>query len=86
MMHNLHSWSVKHPGPVSGVFRMREPALCQTKEGRPYLRIRLEDMSGSLNAFAWQENIYQNLNFQDLSCVYVKGQIRQRSDAAIVDL
>ena len=85
-MNSIQSWMTKPAGQVSGIFRMRKPVVSDTKAGQPYLRIWLEDVSGSLCAYAWRKEIYENLNFQDLSCVYVEGQIRQRSDATLVDL
>jgi 3'-5' exoribonuclease len=86
MMNNLKSLMIKYAGPVCGVFRMRHPALYETRSGQPYLRVVLEDMSGSVSGYAWQREVYEQLYFNELSCVYIEGQIRRRSDAAVVDL
>ena len=57
MMNNLKSLMIKYTGQVCGVFRMRHPALYETRTGRPYLRVELEDMSGSVSGYAWQREI-----------------------------
>lgn len=86
MLNNLQALNIQKGGPVNGVFRLREPVLCRTRAGDAYLRLRLEDMSGSIRAYAWQEEVYQDTRVTDLGCVYVEGQVRQRSDEAIIDL
>jgi 3'-5' exoribonuclease len=50
------------------------------------MKMVLEDMSGSLHAYAWQEEIYRNEPVKDLSCLYVEGQVRRRSDETVADL
>ena len=46
----------------------------------------LEDMSGCLNAYAWKEEVYRNEPVKDLSCLYVEGQLRKRSDETVADI
>jgi len=86
MNRNLQAMVVNQRGPVAGVFRMRDAVLGETKTGRMYLRVRLEDMSGSLNAFAWREESYRDLYIQDWSRVYVEGQLRRHNNLPCMDL
>ena len=74
------------PGPLSGCFRLREAAYCETRAGNPYLRFCLEDASGSLPAYAWKEDLYRGFNLADYSLVQIFGQTRYFDNRLRVDL
>ena len=85
-MHNLSSLTLFQPGPVAGEFRLRDASLNETREGHQYLRIFLEDMSGSLPAYIWREEIYRGLYLPNLSLARIEGQSRFHDDLLRVDL
>ncbi len=80
---NLHNC---HPGPIAGDFRLRDASINETRDGRQYLRIFLEDMSGSLPAYIWQEEIYRRFYLPNLSLVRIEGQSRYYGNLLRVDL
>ena len=86
MYSNLQGLLLQPKGMLSGAFRLRDPHWGETKQGQPYLRIRLEDSSTTVYAYSWQHNLYDNLNITDLCCVAVKGQIRWYADKQVVDI
>ena len=85
-MHNLSSLTLFQPGPVAGEFRLRDASLNETREGHQYLRIFLEDMSGSFPAYIWREEIYRGLYLPNLSLARIEGQSRFHDDLLRVDL
>ena len=85
-MNNLQSLQLIQPGPVAGEFRLRDASINETREGRQYLRIYLEDMSGSIPGYVWREEIYRGLCLQNYSLVRIVGQSRFHDDLLQVDL
>ena len=85
-MNSLKTYLNTFEGPISGAFRMRHPVISETSDGRTYLRLFLEDYSGSLPAYAWEHHMFTKLRLQDLSCVFVQGLVRKRIDGPVVDL
>ena len=72
-------------GPITGHYRLRNPLRRTTRRGRPYLRVQLENMEGSLYGYLWSDEI-DSEGLRDLSPVYVEGRLRRRSDGPVVDL
>ncbi len=64
-----------HPEKFSGVYRIRNPFRCLASNGTPYLACLLEDMSGTMKAFAWPERYRGSDSFTDLDRVLVAGRI-----------
>lgn len=73
-------------GQFAGVYRLRSPLRRTSRSGRAYLRVKLEDMNGSMYGYLWKEESCPNIVLDDLSPVYVEGQLRRRSDGPVVDL
>ena len=71
---------------IVGSFRMRNPVLARTRVGRTYMRTTLEDMNGSLPAYAWQEELFRDLSIFDMSRVHVEGQLRWHAGRQIIDV
>lgn len=84
-MHSLQSLLVT-PGQIRGCFRVRDLSYSEARNGNPYLRLLLEDMSGSVFAYAWQEDIYKDLYLSDYTLVFVEGQTRFFDKEMRVDL
>lgn len=86
MLNNLQAQLVYHHGPISGTFRLREPILGEAQDGRPFVRLRLEDMSGYVYAYSWQEYMREAASMDDLTRVYIEGQIKARGDEQVIEL
>ena len=84
-MHSLQSLLVT-PGQIRGSFRVRDLSYLEARNGNPYLRLLMEDMSGSVFAYAWQEEIYKELYLPDYSLAFVEGQSRFFDNEMRVDL
>lgn len=63
------------PSAFSGVFRIRRPFRCMSGNGSAYLACLLEDMSGTMKAFAWPERYRGPMAFSDLERVAVTGKL-----------
>lgn len=85
-MNNLPSLQFLQPGHVIGEYRLRNCCLNEAKNGRQYLRIHLEDMSCSVPAYIWQEDIYQRFYLPDHSLARIEGQSRYYRNLLRVDL
>lgn len=84
-MTNTDISKTRHRGPFSGSFRLRRPFWRKTRDGKAYVEMVLEDMSGSMPAYIWRmpdETVVP----ADLSCVMVNGRIRWRRDGAVADV
>lgn len=69
---------------LEGVFRLRRPVLNYTRAGKPFVRMILEDLNGSIPAYLWQpEEMKLPI---ELTCVYVCGKKRFRRDGVVADL
>jgi len=86
MVNNLAAQLVTQQGPIMGIFRLRDPEYGFTRDGRPYMRIRLEDMSGHVHAYGWQERLSRSEVLNDLTRIYIEGRIRQYRERPVVDL
>jgi 3'-5' exoribonuclease len=62
------------PARFSGYYRIRKPFKCLATNGSPYLACLLEDMSGSMKAFAWPGQYRGQSTFADLDRVFVTGR------------
>ncbi len=85
-MPNLTSLQYHTPGSIAGEFRLRDCCLNSAKNGCQYLRIHLEDMSCSVPAYIWQEDIYQRFYLPDHSLARIEGQSRYHRNLLRVDL
>lgn len=85
MSEAMHDHSRQPESPISGLYRLRNPLRRTTRRGRPYLRVQLEDMNGSLYGYLWKDE-FEDGGLRDLSPVYIEGRLRQRSDGPVVDL
>ena len=83
---SLQTLLVGFQGAISGTFRVGGPYYDIYKNGQDYVRLRLEDFSGHIYAFSWQQDVMRSPGMHDLSRVYVEGQIRQRGDQKVVEL
>lgn len=84
-MANLENSKVPAKGPFSGKFRIRQPHRRETRDGRPFLQLALEDLAGRIPAYVWQTASRQEFPV-DLSCMQVDGVIRFRRDGAVADV
>lgn len=78
--------SLMADGLISGTYRLREPMYCETKDGRMYVRFRLEDMSADVDAFSWNDKFMSSPLMRDLSSVYIEGRVRSRLTKQVVDI
>ncbi len=85
-MHSLLAVQLFQPGPVAGEFRLRDASINETRAGRQYLRIFLEDARGSVPAYIWKEDIYRGFYLPNLSLVRIEGQGRYHDNIPRVDL
>ena len=74
------------PGPLSGIFRIRQPELSETRQGQSYLRLTLEDYSGQAWAYAWDESVMRALYLPDYSLIRIDGQVRWHNQCWRIDL
>ncbi len=84
-MNNADISRTRYRGPFAGSFRLRRPAWRKTRDGRDYVEMVLEDMSGSMTAYLWRLSEEVRIP-ADLSCVEVNGRIRWRRDGAVADV
>ncbi|WP_282756034.1 HD domain-containing protein [Desulfuromonas thiophila] len=66
-------------GAVCGRFRLRQCTEALTRDGFPYLKLVLEDFSGQLTGYIWQQALVAQVQRQRLSSytlVTVQGQAR----------
>ncbi|MBN2429387.1 MAG: HD domain-containing protein [Deltaproteobacteria bacterium] len=82
-MNNMNLAVVNHEGPISGRYRLRNPLLGQTQQGRPFFKMYLEDMTGIIPAFTWQ--IEEEIP-DDLSLVQVGGLVKKGRGNMVVDI
>lgn len=84
-MTNSNQVSVAHRvDHIEGVYRLRCPVLNYTRAGKPFVRMALEDLYGSIPAYLWQPD---ETEFPlELSCVHVCGKRRFRRDGVVADL
>src|SRR6056297_1289066 len=73
VMHSIETLTLYQPGVFSSTFRLRDAVYCESRYGNPYLKFILEDSSGSLPAYVWDENIYRGLYLPNYSLVQVEG-------------
>jgi len=85
-MIDLHALMLSSTGPVTGDFRLSDPSLHETRAGRRYLRFQLEDCTGSIPAYVWNENLYRNFDIQNFGLVRICGQSRIYNGQFLVDL
>lgn len=74
------------PGPLSGIFRIRNLELCETRQGAAYLRFSLEDFSGTVWGYPWTEAVIRSLYLPDYSLVRIEGQARWFGNHLRIDL
>lgn len=75
-MHSIEMLTVYQPGVFSSTFRLRDAVYCESRYGHPYLKFTMEDCSGSLPAYVWDENIYRGLYLPNYALVQVDGTTR----------
>ncbi len=86
MINALQTQVIGMQGPLSGTFRVMAPYLGESRSGRPFVRLRLEDASGYLYAFSWRDEVMHSLGLHDLSRAYVEGILRPHDNQVVVDL
>ena len=83
-MTNVEMVKTGYPESFSGRYRLRTLQGRTTRDGRPYIRMTLEDMNGGLPAYLWHP---ANGDLPaDLECVEVDGRLRWRRDGVVADL
>lgn len=85
-MNNFPSLPFLQPGHVSGEFRLRDALIGETRAGRQYLRIFLEDMSISLPVYIWDEDLYRGVYLPNYSLARIEGESRYYYNQLRVDL
>lgn len=85
-MSNLTSLQYHTPGSIVGEFRLRDCCLKEARNGRQYLQIHLEDMSCSVPAYIWKDDIDQRFYLPDHSLARIEGQSRYHRNLLRVDL
>ena len=73
-------------GFISGSYRLREPMCCEAKDGRMCVRFRLEDISASIYAYSWRDDILSSPLIRDLSRIYMEGLVRSRLTDQVIDI
>lgn len=73
-----------HPEKFSGYYRIRKPFKCLASNGSPYLSCLLEDMSGSMKAFAWPGRYQGKTSFADLDRVFVNGRMCSLQHSTVI--
>jgi len=85
-MNNLQAQMIHHHGPIFGTFRLSETVFGEDRNGRPFVRFKLEDMSGCIYAYSFLEQIQQAATLNDFSRVYIEGQLRSRGEGQVVEV
>ena len=85
-MDNHLSCQFLQPGHIVGEFRLRDALIGETRIGRQYMRIFIEDMSISLPAYIWEEDLYRGVYLPNHSLVRIEGQSRYYYNQLRVDL
>jgi 3'-5' exoribonuclease len=83
-MNDLTLARIKHVGLFEGRYRLRQPLVCHTRDGKQFARMYLEDINGTIPAYIWQPD--EDIPLVDLSCVQVEGVIRLHEKGAVVDV
>lgn len=86
LMTNLQALPHNTQNPIVGEFRLRNCCLNESRNGRQYLRIQLEDMRCSVPAYVWQEDLCQRFYLPDHSLVRIEGQGRYYKELLRIDL
>jgi 3'-5' exoribonuclease len=85
-MNNLQVQLAKNDGVVRGSFRMRRPRLKHSQRGKKYATLEIEDLSGLMEAYIWDENILRDIRLRDLACIEIDGQLRMWKQGDVVDI
>ena len=85
-MNNLEHLQHNPPCPVIGDFRIRGAEFNETRNGQQYMRFFLEDMSGSIPAYIWKEEIYRDLYLPNFAVVRIAGNSRHLGEFPRVDI
>lgn len=86
MTNSLQSFAIGYQGPISGTFRIMTPYLGESHSSRLFVRLRLEDASGYLQAFSWREEVMNSMALYDLSRAYIEGILRPHENQVVVEL
>ena len=83
-MNEIALVKTKRPDLIEGIYRLRHTVWSQTRAGKPYVRLVLEDQHNAIPAYLWNA---ENLRLPaELACVQVRGRMRFRRDGVVADL
>jgi len=85
-MCDLQKLQLHMPGAFTGDFRMRDVSINETKDGRQYVQFMLEDMTASVPAYVWREELQPECYLPDYSLVRVSGKCRYHDEQLKVDI
>jgi 3'-5' exoribonuclease len=75
-MYSVEALKLYQPGAFTSTYRLRDAAYCESRHGHPYLKFMLEDSTGSLPAYIWDEHLYRELYLPNYVMIQVTAATR----------
>ena len=75
-MYSVEALKLYQPGSFTGTYRLRDATYCESRHGQPYLKFMLEDSTGSLPAYIWDEHLYRELYLPNYVLIKVTATTR----------
>ena len=75
-MYSVEALKLYQPGSFTGTYRLRDAAYSESRHGQPYLKFMLEDNTGSLPAYIWDEHLYRELYLPNYGLIHVTATTR----------
>jgi len=74
------------PRIFNGLYRVTTFKVLRTSTGKKYMRLQLDDSSGSITAYIWDGQYHGPWSFESMGVVEVKGRSRYYNGEWVVDL
>lgn len=71
---------------IDGVYRLAGWVKRHARDGQPYLKLRLADLTGHLECYGWLRQLKQARHLGYCDLVYVKGTVREYLGECVADL
>lgn len=74
------------PRIFNGLYRVTTFKVLRTSTGKKYMRLQLDDSSGSITAYIWDGQYHGPWSFESMGVIEVKGRSRYYNGEWVVDL
>jgi len=85
-MNSHYPMQLSQQNNFSGDFRLRDALIGETKNGKQYMRIFIEDMDTCLPAYIWKEELYRGVYLPNNVLAKIEGRSRYYYNQLQVDL